>query len=166
VKPTIRADRLLKGLEALRSDRFTQGRGKLRRQDTADGIVKHCCLGVLTEIALEDPEFVVCDTDAQGAALMVLDYASSVAEIIWTVNSNTLSYSVRDYYGLPDDDPQLEELLSEDHEEHECGGPGNCPYEDSYSASNANDDLRWTFNEIADAFERTYLQNQETENAA
>ena len=36
-----------KWLAALRSDKFTQGEGSLKR--TQDGTVRHCCLGVLCE---------------------------------------------------------------------------------------------------------------------
>jgi hypothetical protein len=38
-------------LEALRSDRFRQGKSYLAQVE--DGVTKHCCLGVLCEVAIE-----------------------------------------------------------------------------------------------------------------
>jgi hypothetical protein len=38
-----------KWVEALRSGEYTQGRGSLK--DNYDGDIKHCCMGVLAEVA-------------------------------------------------------------------------------------------------------------------
>lgn len=40
-------------VSALRSGKYTQGRGKLSYIDPADGGRKHCCLGVLSDLAVE-----------------------------------------------------------------------------------------------------------------
>lgn len=41
-------------IEALRGDRFRQGERKLAVKRTAEEPMKHCCLGVLCELAVED----------------------------------------------------------------------------------------------------------------
>ena len=40
-------------LQALKSDKYTQGRGQLRGNNV-DGIVCHCCLGVLADVMGEE----------------------------------------------------------------------------------------------------------------
>ena len=40
-------------VKALRSDDFTQGQSGLASRDVRDGPVRHCCLGVLSEGAIE-----------------------------------------------------------------------------------------------------------------
>lgn len=39
-----------KWIEALESGEYTQGQGYLKRRGLDDGVVRHCCLGVLCEI--------------------------------------------------------------------------------------------------------------------
>tara|TARA_B110000967_G_scaffold180710_1_gene197250 strand:- start:295 stop:627 length:333 start_codon:yes stop_codon:yes gene_type:complete len=40
-------------LQALKSDKYTQGSGQLRNENV-DGIVCHCCLGVLADVMGEE----------------------------------------------------------------------------------------------------------------
>lgn len=40
-------------IKALRSEKFKQGTGALKKRDD-DGIIRHCCLGVLEEIAAKE----------------------------------------------------------------------------------------------------------------
>lgn len=48
-------DRLRLWVKALRSDRFTQAKGTLVKwNDNRDARIGHCCLGVATEVALEN----------------------------------------------------------------------------------------------------------------
>lgn len=50
MKPEIKA----KWVKALRSRRFKQGDGALKIKDSISGEIRHCCLGVLCELAIED----------------------------------------------------------------------------------------------------------------
>jgi hypothetical protein len=156
--------RLLKGLEALRSGNYAQGVGALRSSldEPEKGVtVEHCCLGVLTDVARKDPEFKLCDSDlellqayAENAQRDPDTYAAD-PEVIWIVEGDTLSESVRKYYGFDDHNPSLKVVGPFDN------GGGATEDDDGVwwlDATTANDDRRWNFPEIADAFERTYIQ--------
>lgn len=57
------AEKLL--FDALRSDKYTQGQGKLSYRNPDNGSVSHCCLGVACEVYLEHhpDELVIYDID-------------------------------------------------------------------------------------------------------
>jgi len=74
-------------IEALTSGRFKKGRGKLAKNG------KHCCLGVLCELAIEQGVDVHRTVDEDR--LVRFDGGASV-----------LPASVRNWAGLPDDNPQ------------------------------------------------------------
>lgn len=151
----INEPRLRKGLELMRSDEVEQCSGRLRDIYAPDGEVRHCCLGVLTEAAVRDPEFAINAYDREilneiSANTDGIRYDPNEPQNIWKVANGIMTDSVREYYGLPSGNPYLE------------GAGIASPFQgqDRLEATAANDSAGWTFTEIADAFERTYL-NQE-----
>lgn len=156
---SVNKPRLLKGLDALRSDEFVQGMGALRSSldEPEKGVtVQHCCLGVLTEVARRDPAFRICDSDLEllnGYAENALRDPNAYTEdpeAVWLVDSDTLSESVRVYYGFDSHNPSLKAPE----------GVGDSEDDDGIwwlDATTANDDRNWDFPTIADMFERTYI---------
>ena len=123
----INEERLRLAIEALRSGNYVQGMNQLRMDLGEDGY-QHCCLGVLTEVALAQGHITVEDLpDGEfWGHLAVLPY------VVWK------------WYGLNCADPFL------------GPEPGTVIAESrvGLTATEANDDAGWDFKEIADAFER------------
>jgi hypothetical protein len=130
-------------IAALRSGRYRQTTGTLNRLYKADesvgrtrAIRKYCCLGVACEVAIKDG----------------LNLQKTTLE---HVRSNTTAYNdasgelpveVAKFYGIPTNPLLVCETSS-----------GR--YEVAH-ATTANDSLKLSFREIADAFERTYRLNE------
>lgn len=85
-------DKKLLWTDALRSDRFKQGIGRLTGI-TEQGEDKDCCLGVLCKVAVENG--VVVEVDRTGP---YVSYGGSYS---------ALPFAVMDWAGLDSDDPDL-----------------------------------------------------------
>lgn len=77
-------------LAALKSGKYVQGEGRLRRED--EGICKHCCLGVLADIhpALsisEDGRG--CTNDTYGYSAFESMLTSDTVDELWQTNDNS-----------------------------------------------------------------------------
>jgi len=105
-------------LHALRSDKFKQGRDYLHK----DG--KHCCLGVLCELAVDAG--VIDSFKAEGRPTIYGGYDEA-----------TLPQEVQDWAGLTEDIPVVSVEI-DDEEQH---------------LASLNDN-GWTFKEIADVIEK------------
>jgi hypothetical protein len=131
-------------VDALRSGNYTQGHGYLVIRASGDEPEEHCCLGVATVIAqqhgveLERQEQADCPCGSCANATLFHDPATG------DKNGGVLLPVVRDFYGFESQDPEL--VQSNGHR---------------YRATRMNDNLKSSFAEIADAFERTYLQEED-----
>lgn len=127
-------------IAALRSDKFTQGRKKLESIE-AEGLTRNCCLGVACRVATEN-----------GAEVRITQFPYTFRGTFYVSfddDSSFLPVPVAKWLGLQNPEPDSvgwqhnPALLTEDGEWH--------------TATMLNDDKEYTFNEIADAFERTFL---------
>lgn len=119
-------------VEALRSGEYAQTKGKLQRVVPGDHGEPEgfCCLGVLCELAVADR---VIPEARQESATGGAEYGRSLVDEI-------LPIEVQEWAGLSSQDPVL------------------MPHEStSRCASYRNDNLGWTFEELADAIEATFL---------
>lgn len=138
---TLNKERVKLLVEALRSDRFQQGRRHLKRANL-DGSVRHCCLGVACEIAIE-----------QGLSVNVGDDLR-VGAVSFDHSNDVLPESVQDWFGFDGSNPRLTPLKSKFVWWRLFWQPKS---EHAISATLANDERGMSFGQIADAFERTYL---------
>lgn len=147
-------------VQELRTTDKPQARHALVRLD--DGIKSYCCLGIATELAMAHG--VELDTEE------VSDYRVYSAEAPWSKTVTVLRFlgalrddsssgvyrahsctsltpEVRDWYGFGVEDP----LLTDENGR-------------TKSATQLNDESKYTFKQIADAFERKYLapSNEDT----
>lgn len=116
---------------ALRSGRYRQGTGSLTRFD-AEGRPRHCCLGVLCEVALEAG--VIANASVHRVASDV-DLGGERSERCYDGQYNYLPPSVVAWAGLDDRDPLVV-----------YGGR-------SVTLSSLNDDRQLSFAIIADLVE-------------
>lgn len=134
-------------IEALRSGEFRQGLSTLAGKKARDEHWKYCCLGVACEIAIRN-----------GAVVQVreeeITYGDHVDRFyrLYEGTSTVLPAPVREWLGLIADeaDPQLLTGFDNMHKLH---------------ATNLNDNYGWTFEQIADAFERTFLKENNENNS-
>lgn len=129
---SVNKERIQLVVDALRSREFRQGKGQLRTVDGTD--VRHCCLGVATVVALRhglDPGEI--QREVEGTGFPTWGHFGSLPE------------SVAAWYGLKEQNPILIDPV------------------DSrlHNAAALNDQWGRSFDEIATAFERTYLQDAE-----
>lgn len=123
--------RIRKLVEYLRTTKRKQGRGILAQRTNKS--IKYCCLGLACELAM-----------AEGLPIeRTRTYPNAAAYQYGTdksLSSSVLPQVVREWYGFSRFDP----ILSD---------------EDGFAntASGLNDDSKYNFKRIADAFERTYL---------
>jgi hypothetical protein len=132
--------------EALRSGDYKQGKETLAQVTVDNGVATwtHCCLGVATEVAVQD----------KAVASLINSYIYSAGlpeghprrEKSWSAMGG-LPNIVRQWYGLSIDSDE--------------GGGGSDPFlviddDDHQRASNLNDNKGYTFNQIADAIARTW----------
>lgn len=122
--------RVRKLVETLRTTKKRQGRGLLATR--GNKTVKYCCLGIACEVAIADG----LDLKKRYSANSI-NYHSGADSA-----SATLPYSVQKWYGFDQFDPYV---YLED---------GSLS-----TATDLNDDLKYNFRQIADAFERTYLSD-------
>lgn len=127
-------------IAALRSGEFRQGLSTLASKKAEDEHWKYCCLGVACEVAIRNG--VVVEVREEG-----ITYNFKVERYcrIYEGTSTVLPPSVREWLGLTADeaDPRL---LTGHIGEHK-----------SY-ATNLNDNGQWTFEQLAEGFERTFLK--------
>lgn len=128
-------------VDALRSGEFKQGYGSLREIDGADD--RYCCLGVACLVAQRNG----LDVEERHKGNDGYYFGTAYEFDNGGDEDLTLPCSVRKWYGFGISNPAL--LTSSDEFE---------------SATMVNDDLQFDFNQIADAFERTFLQDEETTN--
>lgn len=145
-----------KWVTALRSGKFTQARTKLARIN-ADGTMSYCCLGVLCEIAVADGIIepgvnASCDCkDPDCVVSAARDY---------------LSYSGT--YAMPPD--TVFRAVYGDSTESALGDTDNWVVADPIigyriGLADLNDCKEYTFDQIADAIENTWLTEKELVNA-
>lgn len=125
-------------IDALRSGEYEQGQGRLTTV-MADGTQKDCCLGVGCKVAMKnglDIDTVIVETDdGMDHEYNQVDYAGE---------GQIMPHMVAKWFGLGFDiNPQLE---TDD-------GP--------FAAAHVNDKLGYTFEQIADAFQQTYIDSEE-----
>jgi len=128
---SVNKERVALLVAALRSGRYAQGRGALKRQRPDD---RYCCLGVACVVAAENG--LQLRTENFVNAVKFGDPGDFAADASWSI----LPSSVRDWFGFVLGDPIL------------TGEDGR-----NKGAAVWNDDYARDFAWIADAFERTFL---------
>jgi hypothetical protein len=154
---------------ALRSGQYPQARNRLAILDVGrDTIQGFCCLGVACETAI-----------GNGVGHRIIEYSN----IFYysrpdhpnssnnPSNRHTLPIGIRDWFGFADTNPTIKVLCSQVplhqfiHWCEDCRG-GNyrnrneaCDNRVEVAATDANDTFRLDLNQIADGFERMYLEN-------
>lgn len=127
--------RLRRFIAALRSGDYQQGFGELANRDVDTEEWKYCCLGVACEVAIND-----------GLKLYVSERRYKK---YYNNEGGVLPLKVRDWYGLPASDPYLTDKLDN---------------ANVHTASAFNDRYQRNFGDIADAFQHTFLPNENEEN--
>lgn len=133
----VNKDRVRLLVDALRSGEYEQGTGVLRTQDDT-----YCCVGVGCDVARKNG--------------IGIDWTVSPAnDLTWRFDGTGTIFSHRlmDWYGFEqrnafDGDPEIAPL-----------GPLNY----SVTMIGANDTEKWTFEKIADALEKCYLDDEVNE---
>lgn len=120
-------ERLQLLVNALRSGEYTQGKNVLAKPNI-DGKMCYCCLGVACKVAIDN-----------GLEIEVDDSIKD-APVEFDGDRTVLPQSVQTWYGFDRDDPEL----INDQQVY-------------INATYSNDTLGYTFDQIADAFERVYL---------
>lgn len=133
-------ERIRKFAHVLRTTKKQQGVGKLIRY-LSPWKKEYCCLGIACELAIKD-----------GLKLdqtkKTIEYYGASSEVVMLFGSSrdetysVLPTEVMRYFGFTDDDPTL-----------------RVSGWDISTATDLNDERRYSFEQIADAFERTYLRD-------
>jgi hypothetical protein len=128
---------------ALRSGRFTQGTGRLTDLPGTDD-ERHCCLGVACIIAMENGLELNYD-DSSGQRLYLRDGsdADPSREDDYN-NGEVLSRAVSEWYGFVGSDPELRAQVDGHMRRY-------------WPATTLNDEQCFTFDQIADAFDNTFV---------
>lgn len=151
-------------VDALRSDEFKQGRGRLTAFVAPD-TREDCCLGVGCTVAKRNGAQV--EDRRLGGTVIYYDPAtiSSISSLYSDESYVFMPKVVLDWYGF-DSQPRLrfrnldalrETLSSRDDWDEDVYFNSD----GTTDATDCNDDLCMTFLEIADAFEYTYLETQQ-----
>jgi len=136
VKPSVNRERMAEWIKALRSGDYRQGEDYLHTSGTEE---RFCCLGVACDLAVKEGVITARAAHPESGS-GAWNYASDGEE-------SFLPESVRSWLGLLSADPTV--YLDEPLEEF---GPATA------CVTDLNDGERWTFDQIADALERTYLR--------
>lgn len=127
-------ENMRKYIDALRSGEYTQGRNKLEK--IVDGATRHCCLGVACRVAL-----------ANGVEMNITPFVDSGSDAstktAFDDDTAFLPVKVIDWLGLIGIDANNPTLITAEGTEN--------------TATVLNDEGLFTFEQIADCFERTYL---------
>lgn len=135
-------------VEALRSGKFKQTRGKLRSRNAA-----YCCLGVVCELAempkvYRGQEYVYGDAEVLAIDPADLGWNDDTPDRFWERFSPTgLPLAGQEWLGVSSDSPRLAEPVVVK------------VYDDGTESTEAslielNDTYEWTFAQIADAVEK------------
>lgn len=135
--------------DALRSDRFKQGRGTLARR-RRDGQIEHCCLGVACEIARENGLELAVDWHRNNPDGDIAEYQDQQGNS----SMGGLPRGVLDWYGFSDPPRVLVQRVTDD-----LDVSGLIEHMAYY----ANDRMRLTFDQIAAGFDRKYLTTESLE---
>jgi len=127
----INKENIRKWVDALRSGRFTQGIGCLKRFNENKHKYTHCCLGVACEVAEES-----------GVSLSIVDQSY----FVFDDETALLPFKVIKWLGVECGDPLIK------------AKPGDKLSDGETSCIDANDTLKYTFDEIADGIEKKYLK--------
>lgn len=142
----VNKDRLKLGLEALRSGEYIQGQRALAPiVTTSDGREEQrfCCLGVLCEVAIKNG----LDTVESVEAILQKGYRNVEDEgSDESVTYSILPQEVRDWYGFSTSVPAVNVI--------EQRGVS------SYEVTHLNDISGWSFDQIANGFAKTYLEEE------
>lgn len=128
-------------IQALRSDEFAQGQGHLKAATGDGSSFMYCCLGVFCEVAKRN-------------GLPVQERVSSNYHL-FDEASTALPPSVQNWLGLGDSLNCIDPILADVHPE--SGG------RHALTCIGANDRLRWSFGQIADALEAYYITGGDDE---
>lgn len=127
-------------VEALRSGKFTQGSSQLEFTRD-DGVTRNCCLGVACRVASENGVELPIKLVPSSS-----NYANN-SYVAFDDETSFLPHSVVAWLGLRDTEheyrPNNPDLIAEDGTER--------------TATKLNDVYHYTFSQIADCFERTFL---------
>lgn len=137
---TVNKERVQLLVDALRSGDFEQGQNMLRTKDDT-----YCCLGVACEVARLNGIGIEWEPKPGGCE------CEGCQESRWKFNGSNeaLGETVADWYGF-EHDGRLANDVQIGHD-----GFGN-----SVTMIRANDDLGWSFIEIADAVEAKFLTEE------
>lgn len=175
--PTLTSDqrgRMRRFVADLRGGQYRQGREKLRYDDEIGG-TRLCCLGVACEAAASlgapvawspaDKEYVTWDP-ALPETEESKDrhhFFNGFAEV--DTEAGLLPHPIDEFFGIHGSDGQVlvrcDTVWLEDREDpcQHGANPGTCcAVERWISATELNDEIGWGFDQIADAFEYTYLR--------
>jgi len=125
-------------VDALKSGEFTQGKGYLAQIE--DGELVHCCLGVACVVAQRNGLDLSSELNASGLIIFDED------------NDTELPLSVSEWYGFDASPHRFNPVV------------GHNEFTDEITATNANDDLNWNFEKIAEGFKKTYIGVEEAPN--
>lgn len=135
MKKDIKQARIKLWIDALRSGEYKQGRGALVTNDRLDGF-SHCCLGVACEVYIKHAKkggLSRFDGDSKNeAGFLEKPFRKNV-------NRGYLPEIVMNWFGFVNPNPTLID-------------------KENVSCANANDSHDLTFNQIADALEKKYVQ--------
>lgn len=130
-----------KWIDALLSNRFKQGSGKLRTE--SKGIVRHCCLGVACEVAMENG--VVLEIGELPEVYMGED----MTYYTFDGQSGFLPGKVQDWLGINAQNPIVGYVSSLS---------DGCDV--AIGASFANDSYNWLFVHIANGLKKIYIEGK------
>lgn len=132
-------ENMQKFVTALRSGDFQQGQNALEYTDLS-GKVTNCCLGVACRVAVKD-----------GLELQVTNSGADNHATYFAGETAFLPYEVQKWLGVATGNPVLRAI-------HPDSMFDDADF-DLLTATYLNDSGNFTFNQIADAFERTYLKD-------
>lgn len=137
----VNEDRVKLWIQALRSGEFTQANGYLEKPVDKDGVkvTGNCCLGVAQHVALRN------GWTPRDIAVEDVDWGAS------TMNEEAASWF--GFSGVKLADPSLGVHETLDQDDH--GYP--ITRSTIVHCVEANDDLGWDFDQIADALEKEYI---------
>lgn len=128
-------ENMQKWIDALLSDRFKQGSGKLKAK--SEGVVRHCCLGVTCEVAMENG--VALEIGVHSELYMGADAAFYTFE----GQSGFLPAKVQHWLGIDTTNPTVGYADQEGH---------------PLRATFANDECHYSFKEIANGLKEVYTK--------
>lgn len=147
--------RLRSFIKSLRTTKKSQGHGSLNYYNREDKKRHFCCLGIACEVAIKDGLELEKRSGKRASGVddyVVTEYKDfKYGETQW--NGSTLPVDVVEWYGLPNQNPELSfPTLEEKKTVSKQGYPSS-----GLSAATVNDSLRFDFKHIADLFEYNYL---------